>query len=89
MNYKLLLWSLLLLLPSGLHAQAQPTTKQILVQTDKVTLAFTVGKNQKLYQSYLGPKLTNAQDNGQLGSTAHEAYIPSGTDNLFEPAIRV
>jgi alpha-galactosidase len=87
-RYLFLLFAFLLVLggPSG---QAQPTSKQILVQTDQVTLAFTVGKNQKLYQSYLGAKLSNAQENGLLSGTKHEAYAPSGTDNLFEPAIRV
>ncbi|WP_219921605.1 alpha-galactosidase [Rufibacter sp. XAAS-G3-1] len=70
-------------------AQAQQNTKQIFIQTDKVTLGFTVGKNQKLYQSYLGEKLANSQDNGLLPATRHEAYVPAGTDNLFEPAIRM
>lgn len=46
-----------------------------------------VGKNQKLYQSYLGKKLLNSIKDLPQGK--HEAYIPSGTDNLFEPAIRI
>ncbi len=47
----------------------------------------SVGKNQKLYQSYLGKKLVNSIK--ELPQGKHEAYIPSGTDNLFEPAIRI
>ena len=60
--------------------------KQIVINTESSSLIYSVGQNGKLYQNHFGAKLnsTNA-----IPSVKHEAYIPSGTDNLFEPAIRV
>lgn len=62
--------------------------KQIIIETDHTSLVFSVGKNQKLYQVYLGEKLLNPEDYKTLPNL-REAYIPSGTDNLFEPAIKM
>ncbi|MFY9153564.1 MAG: alpha-galactosidase [Prolixibacteraceae bacterium] len=76
---------------SSVNAQfpAQPETqKQIIIETENTALVYSVGNNQKLYQVYLGEKLNNPEDY-KLLPNVHEAYIPSGTDNLFEPAIRV
>ena len=64
------------------------TEKQIVIETKHSALVYTVGKNKKLYQAYLGEKLNNTSDY-QLQRNNHEAYIPSGTDNLFEPAIKM
>ena len=64
------------------------TEKQIVIETKKSALVYSVGKNKKLYQAYLGEKLNNASDY-LLQRNTHEAYIPSGTDNLFEPAIKM
>jgi len=83
--------SALLLLVVNLYAQFPPaaeTQKQILIETNNTSLVFSVGKNQKLYQVYLGEKLVNPEDYKTLPNQ-HEAYIPSGTDNLFEPAIKM
>lgn len=85
---------LLLILVLGvvnLKAQFPPapqTQKQIIVETERMALVFSIGKNQKLYQVYLGEKLVNPEDYKTLPNQ-HEAYIPSGTDNLFEPAIKM
>ncbi len=49
-------------------------------------MVFSVGENGKLYQRYLGDKLSSVAN---LPGQMHEAYIPSGTDNLFEPAVRM
>ena len=68
------------------HAQ---TTKQILIETKDIGILFTVNKNQKLYQSYLGKKFEDPEGYKLIRAGRHEAYIPSGTDNLFEPAIKV
>ncbi|MEO5998593.1 MAG: alpha-galactosidase [Chitinophagaceae bacterium] len=57
------------------------------IETKNCQLVLSVGKNQKLYQSYLGKKLIGGVK--ELLPGKHEAYIPSGTDNLFEPAIRI
>ncbi|HEY3389497.1 MAG TPA: glycoside hydrolase family 36 N-terminal domain-containing protein, partial [Prolixibacteraceae bacterium] len=68
--------------------QSPVTQKQLIIETENTALVFSVAKNQKLYQVYLGEKLKNAEDY-KLLPNQHEAYIPSGTDNLFEPAIKM
>jgi alpha-galactosidase len=78
---------LLLILTAGLNAVAQKE-QQITVQTKNTSLIFTVS-GQKLYQSYLGQKLINAEDQVLLKSTRREAYIGAGMGDLFEPAIRM
>ena len=87
-NFLLLI---LILVVVNLQAQFPPapqTEKQIIIETENTTLVYSVGKNQKLYQVYLGEKLMNPEDYKTLPNQ-HEAYIPSGTDNLFEPAIKM
>jgi len=64
------------------------TDRQIVIETQHTSLVYAVGKNKKLYQIYFGEKLNNASDY-QLQRAVHEAYVPSGTDNTFEPAIRM
>lgn len=78
----------LLFLVLGKDANAQKD-KQILVETKNTSLIFTVSADQKLYQSYLGQKLVNLDDQLLLKSTRREAYIGAGMDDLFEPAIRM
>jgi alpha-galactosidase len=60
----------------------------IIVETQHTSLVLVVGENRKLYQNYLGRKLANTADYALL-PFRHEAYVTAGTDNLFEPAIRV
>jgi alpha-galactosidase len=87
-NFLLLI---LILVVVNLQAQFPPapqTQKQLIIETDNTALVYSIGKNQKLYQVYLGEKLKNAADY-QLLPNKHEAYIPSGGDNLFEPAIKM
>ena len=60
--------------------------KQIEISTEHSSLIFSVGQNGKLYQRYFGSKLNSTST---LPAQLHEAFIPSGTDNLFEPAIRM
>jgi alpha-galactosidase len=72
-------------------AQNEPpveTEKQLIIETKHTALVYSVGKNKKLYQAYLGEKLNNASEY-QNQQNIHEAYIPFGTDNLFEPAIKM
>ncbi|WP_046243342.1 alpha-galactosidase [Hymenobacter terrenus] len=78
-------------------ALAQTPPPPIAIETEHISLVLTVGGNQKLYQTYLGAKLTEADKQllpkpGPFDAYApapNEAYVPAGTDNLFEPAIRV
>ena len=88
---KSVLTAALLLLSGGLSAMAQApaaSAAPIIVETEHVSLVLTVGANRKLYQRYLGAKLPSAADYAPLPNR-HEAYVPAGTDNLFEPALRV
>ena len=60
----------------------------IIIETQHTSLVLVAGENRKLYQNYLGRKLANPADYALL-PFRHEAYVTAGTDNLFEPAIRV
>ncbi|WP_202913721.1 alpha-galactosidase [Pararcticibacter amylolyticus] len=62
---------------------------QIITETKSNALVFRVGEDRKLYQSYLGGKLANREEYQKIGRRRNQVYIPAGTDNLFEPAIRL
>lgn len=88
---KSILFVLSLLFTLALYSQTEQrdgTSKPIIIETKHTSLVYSVGKNKKLYQVYLGEKLNNASDY-QLQRNDHEAYLTAGTDNLFEPAIRM
>ncbi|ALW84593.1 alpha-galactosidase [Hymenobacter sedentarius] len=76
----------LLLFTRFVPAMAQ-TTPPIAIETEHVSLVLAVGDKQRIFQTYLGPKL--AATDHQVLPNRHEAYVPAGTDNLFEPALRV
>ena len=73
--------------------------KTIRVSTDNTDLILQVNNNGRLYMVYLGDKLLNASDADKLdwtmdtGSDAsvskrgHEAYMCSGGEDFFEPAL--
>lgn len=85
-------------------AQAQESV-MINLETKNSALVLKVGKNKKLYQTYFGTKLNNSleyelvskentkkfvvNDGNPLIDLRHAAYPTFGTDNLFEPAIRM
>lgn len=87
---------------SSIHAQESP---MIRIETGNTSLVYKVGKNQLLYQTYLGTRLDNSSDydavsrentkkfvvndGNPLVDLRHPAYPTFGTDNLFEPAIRI
>ena len=79
----------LLLLCTTVYGKAQQSAVQIIVSTKNTSLIYKVGKDQRLYQSYLGTKLSNSTDLSSLSAPVHVSYATFGTDNLFEPAIRV
>jgi alpha-galactosidase len=95
---------LLLLTIMYLPVQAQESSI-IKIETENSALVLKVGKNKKLYQTYLGTKLNNSaeyeavskdntknfvvNDGNPLIDLRHGAYPTFGTDNLFEPAIRI
>lgn len=80
-------------------ATAAVAQKTIRVSTDNTDLIMQVNNNGRLYMVYLGDKLLNASDADRLdwtidtGSDAsvskrgHEAYMCSGGEDFFEPAL--
>ena len=71
-----------------MHLIAQEGTI-IRIGTKSNDLVYKVGKDMRLYQSYLGTKLVNEQSIKAIPVQEHLAYATFGTDNLFEPAIRI
>ncbi|PTQ97893.1 alpha-galactosidase [Mucilaginibacter yixingensis] len=86
MKYKkYILLPALALLTTGLHAQ---DGKRIAIETDHTALILNIGKNGRVYQSYLGERLADAADNNVLPQ-GKEAYITGGMEDQFQPAIRI
>jgi alpha-galactosidase len=68
----------------------QPPDILISAGTNNNDLIYRVsGRDGRLYQAYLGIKLRNIDDLKQTRDAGHLAYATFGTDNLFEPAIRM
>jgi len=77
--------------PPGGQSQMQQA-KDVLIPlgTKNIDMVFKVsGRDGRLYQAYLGAKLVNIEEIGKLRDPGHIAYATYGTDNLFEPAIRM
>ena len=78
---------LVCLLLSVLYTNATEKTF-IKVTTDDVEMVLQVGQNSRLYQSYLGKKLTHDGDLAFL-PMGTEAYLTHGMEDYFEPAIHI
>jgi alpha-galactosidase len=76
---------------TGVSPQPKLSTDVIIpVGTKNTDLTYKVNKKDgRLYQAYFGTKLGNIADLKQLQEPDHLAYATFGTDNLFEPAIRM
>lgn len=82
---KRIMYAVLLLLFSGnLLAQEKP----VVIETKTTALVYKAGMQNKLVQAWFGEKLANPADYEMIFGR-HEAYVPSGTDNLYEPAVRM
>ena len=68
-----------------LKAADKPVIK---IETDRTSLIYQVGDNGRLYQRYLGKKLTHDSDVQYL-SQGTEAYLTHGMEDYFEPAIHI
>ena len=64
------------------------TNQLISIQTRQSELVYSVDKNQKVYQVYFGEKLNDNAILSSFSGLKHEIYIPFGTSDLFETAIR-
>ncbi len=60
----------------------------IAIQTKKTELVYTVDKEQKVLQLYFGEKLADNSELVKSRVPQHEVYIPFGTSDFFESAIR-
>lgn len=78
---------LVCLLLSVLYTNAAEKTF-IKVTTDNVEMVLQVGQDGRLYQSYLGKKLTHDADLAFL-PMGTEAYLTHGMEDYFEPAIHI
>ena len=81
-------------------AGAQTGERKIIrIATDNTDLVLEVGPNNRLYQTYLGPKLRHIEDltnfhweqfagsDGSVSTRGWEAYSTSGNEDFFEPAL--
>ena len=76
--------------PVGQPQMQQAADVLIPLGTKNIDLVFKVsGRDGRLYQAFLGAKLSNVEDISKLRDAGHIAYATYGTDNLFEPAIRM
>lgn len=86
----------------ALSAGATPADKKLIrIATDNTDLVLEVGPNNRLYQTYLGPKLRHEEDLSNLSWSQHagsdgsvstrgwEVYSASGNEDFFEPALGV
>lgn len=85
MKLKLLLLGCFLCITSFISAANHPVIK---IETDNISLILRVEENGRLYQSYLGKKLSHSTDLIHLPQ-GMEAYIAHGMEDYFDPAIYV
>lgn len=96
-RFCIMISSLLLLSLSA----AADELKTIRISTDNTDMILQVNNNGRLYMVYLGDKLLNAADadkldwrmntgsDGSVSTRGHEAYMASGGEDFFEPALAV
>lgn len=91
-----------LLMTTVISAGAQNAERNIIrIATDNTDLVLEVGPNNRLYQTYLGPKLMHDSDirnlswnqiagsDGSVSTRGWEAYSTSGNEDFFEPALGI
>ena len=75
--------------PRGQKIQQSPD-QLIFINTDNSSLIYRVNnRDGRLYQSYFGIRPGSTDSFTQERDPGHIAYATFGTDNLFEPAVRV
>lgn len=75
--------------PSGRQLAQQRQDLLIRTGTKHIDLIYKVnGRDNRLYQAYLGPAISDPGNLAKTRNDGHLAYSTFGTDNLFEPAIR-
>lgn len=85
MKLKMICMICILCLSIALRAAEKPAIK---IETENISLIYQVNDNGRLYQRYLGRKLTYDSDLNFLPKGI-EAYLTHGLEDYFEPAIQV
>lgn len=85
LKLKLLFFICFLCVSSFLTAANGPVIK---IETERTSLIYQVGDNGRLYQKYLGKKLSHDSDVQYLPQGT-EAYLTHGMEDYFEPAIHI
>lgn len=68
---------------------AQASDKPLIkIETERTSLIYQVGDNGRLYQKYLGKKLSHNSDIQYLPQGT-EAYLTHGMEDYFEPAVHI
>jgi alpha-galactosidase len=82
--------ALLVMAIPGLHTYSQSNVSSSLIRIDtkNASLIYKVDHDGRLNQAYLGKLLKNESELNK-NHLIHPAYATFGTDNLFEPAIRM
>ena len=96
------LFSAILSMATAISAVAQYGERNIIrIATDNTDLVLEVGPNKRVYQTYLGPRLSHESDlqnlswsqhagsDGSVSTRGWEAYSTSGNEDFFEPALGV
>mgnify|MGYP002605462857 FL=1 len=60
----------------------------IVIETDNNALVYNVADNNRLYQRYLGKKLSDRADYGNIPD-GPEAVITHGMEDYYEPALHI
>lgn len=93
--------TLLMLAYTTCFASDETRRQEIRISTDRVDLILEVTPDQRLYQLYLGERLSDTFDlgllsrpdcisaNGTLEKRAREVYSCSGNEDYFEPALGI
>ncbi|MBN1986535.1 MAG: alpha-galactosidase [Prolixibacteraceae bacterium] len=84
MKQIMFLVSLIFLFGQIVFVQESP----IIIETQHTALVYKTDRQNRLVQVYLGEKLNLPAEYNKMFSM-NEAYVPSGMDNLFEPAVRM
>lgn len=93
--------TLLMLAYTTCFASDETRRQEIRISTDRVDFILEVAPDQRLYQLYLGERLSDTFDlgllsrpecisaNGTLEKRAREVYSCSGNEDYFEPALGI
>ena len=83
MNIKSIILGVCMAVPMQMFAD-----QLITVSTKTNDLVYSVGSDGRLYQRYFGKRLQNSSEYEKIGNLP-EAYVTSGMEDYFEPALHI